>query len=42
MVPASLISDTLNTSPGLTLMVMYISSFSGAIVTCVDSIAKLA
>ncbi len=42
IVPASLISDTLKTSPSLTFTVMYMSSFSGAMVTCVDSIWKFA
>src|SRR5216684_3349173 len=37
MVPASLISDTLKTSPSVTFTVMYMSSFSGAMATCIDS-----
>ena len=42
IVPASLMSETLKTSPSLTFTVMYMLSFSGAMVTCVDSIWKFA
>jgi hypothetical protein len=34
--------DTLKTSPSLTFTVMNMSSFSGAMATCVDSIWKFA
>ena len=41
-VPASFTSLTLKTSPSFTFTVMKMSSFSGAMATCVDSTSKFA
>ena len=42
MLPAIFTSETLKTSPSFTLIVMKMSSFSGAIATCVEVTAKFA